>query len=101
MNVLSTEEVESYIGLNLKNWQIDGESIRRVLKFRNFTEAFSFMTGVALVAEKMDHHPEWTNTYNTVSIRLSTHKPKGITTHDMELAAKIDGIFRQFEKSSE
>jgi 4a-hydroxytetrahydrobiopterin dehydratase len=51
------------------------------------------MTAVALEAEKMDHHPEWSNVYNKVSIQLSTHQPKGITQKDLELASKIDSIY--------
>jgi 4a-hydroxytetrahydrobiopterin dehydratase len=53
------------------------------------------MTAVALESEKMDHHPEWSNVYNRVSINLSTHNPKGITQNDLDLAAKIDTIFEK------
>ena len=95
MNVLSKDEVIAWLGLHLKNWIYAEESIRREFKFKDFIEAFSFMTAVALESEKMDHHPEWSNVYNRVSINLSTHNPKGITQNDLDLAAKIDTIFEK------
>jgi 4a-hydroxytetrahydrobiopterin dehydratase len=97
MKVLSDKEVTSFLGLHLKNWKFAEGSINREFKFKNFVDAFSFMTAIAFEAEKMDHHPNWSNTYNTVSIKLSTHKPEGITQADMELALKIDAFFQKFE----
>lgn len=97
MNVLSKDEVITWMKLHLKNWTYGDESVKRDFKFKNFIEAFSFMTAVALEAEKMDHHPEWSNVYNKVSIKLSTHQPKGITKNDLDLAAKIDKIFAKLE----
>jgi 4a-hydroxytetrahydrobiopterin dehydratase len=65
----------------------------RTFRFADFSEAFAFMARVALVAEKMNHHPEWANTWNTVDIRLSTHDAGGrITEKDRRLAAAIDAI---------
>jgi len=93
MEVLTNQEVSSYLKQHLKYWILAETSINRDFTFKNFVESFSFMTAVALEAEKMDHHPEWSNVYNKVSIRLSTHKPKGITRQDLDLAAKIDSIF--------
>jgi 4a-hydroxytetrahydrobiopterin dehydratase len=62
-------------------------------KFRNFVEAWTFMSGVALMAEKMDHHPDWTNVYNQVNIRLSTHDAGNkITEKDRKLASEIDKL---------
>ena len=62
-------------------------------KFRNFVEAWTFMSGVALIAEKMDHHPDWTNVYNQVNIRLSTHDAGNkITEKDRKLASEIDKL---------
>src|SRR5512133_2583951 len=98
MKVMSEKEVSSYLGLHLKKWLLDGTSIKRDFKFRNFNDAFSFITAVALVAEKMDDHTEWTNVYKQVKVILSTHEPKGITKQDMDLALKIDSIFSKFEK---
>lgn len=66
------------------------DAIVRSLKFRNFAEAFGFMAEIALVAEKMDHHPEWSNVYNRVDILLATHESGGVTDRDLELAEAID-----------
>ncbi len=75
------------------NWKENNRSLEKEFKFRDFTEAFGFMTKVALIAEKMDHHPTWTNTYNTVSISLSTHDAGDtVTEKDRELARAIDDL---------
>ncbi len=71
----------------------DRLAIERRFSFANFSEAFAFMTRVALAAEKMDHHPEWSNVYKTVDIRLSTHDAGGLTELDFGLARRIDRIF--------
>lgn len=74
-------------------WEEKDNSLYRKFQFKNFSEAFAFMTRVALEAEKMDHHPSWTNVYNTVEIRLSTHDAGDIVTEkDRKLARKIDGL---------
>ena len=77
----------------LANWsEVAGrDAIRRSFKFKNFAEAFAFMTRVALMAEKMDHHPEWFNVYNRVDITLSTHDAGGLSERDIKLAKLIDG----------
>lgn len=66
------------------------DAIQRSFKFGNFNEAFAFMTRVALMAEKMDHHPEWFNVYNRVDMTLSTHDAGGLSERDIKLAAFID-----------
>jgi len=78
----------------LDGWTLadDGGSIHRSFAFRDFSEAFAFMTRVALAAEKMDHHPDWSNVYGTVHITLNTHDAGGLTALDMELAARIDRL---------
>ena len=78
----------------LKGWQeADGrDAIRRTYQFRNFSEAFGFMARGALAAEKMDHHPEWSNVYKTVEVTLSTHDAGGLTEKDVKLAAAMDRI---------
>lgn len=68
----------------------DGKGIRRSLRFANFNAAFGFMARVALAAERADHHPEWSNVYNRVDIRLSTHDAGGLTERDFALAAVVD-----------
>jgi 4a-hydroxytetrahydrobiopterin dehydratase len=73
-------------------WDRATDSIRRDLKFRDFVEAFGFMSRVALLAEKAGHHPEWSNVYNRVSIGLSTHDVGGLTLKDVELAKAIDAL---------
>jgi 4a-hydroxytetrahydrobiopterin dehydratase len=78
----------------LDGWQEtpDGQAINKRFKFKSFGEAFAFMTRVALAAEKMDHHPEWSNVYNRVDVKLSTHSAKGVTDLDIKLAKKMNGF---------
>ena len=74
-------------------WTNDNNVLYKKFEFKNFSEAFAFMTRVAIEAEKMDHHPKWTNVYNKVEIWLSTHDAENIITDkDKKLAAKIDGL---------
>jgi 4a-hydroxytetrahydrobiopterin dehydratase len=74
-------------------WEEKNNSLYRKFQFKNFSEAFAFMTRVALEAEKMDHHPSWTNVYNTVEITLNTHSEGDIVTEkDRKLAKKIDAL---------
>lgn len=78
--------------MKLNGWIYDpaADAISHDFKFKTFSEAFSFMTRVALAAEKMDHHPDWSNVYNKVRITLTTHSAGGLTAKDMALAEKID-----------
>jgi len=74
-------------------WQEQNNSLYKKFEFKNFSEAFAFMTRVALAAEKMDHHPTWTNVYNKVEVWLNTHDAGDIVTEkDKNLAKKIDGL---------
>ncbi len=74
-------------------WTEENNKLVRTFEFGNFVEAFSFMTKVAIIAEKMDHHPNWSNVYNTVKIELCTHDAGDIVTdRDRELAASIDQL---------
>jgi 4a-hydroxytetrahydrobiopterin dehydratase len=66
------------------------DAIAKTYKFKNFSEAFAFMTRVALKAEQMDHHPEWSNVYNTVEVVLTTHDANGLTQRDIDLARAMD-----------
>jgi len=68
--------------------------IKRTLTFQNFQQAFAFMTQIALVAEKMDHHPDWTNVYNRVEIKLWTHDAGGLTEKDLRLAKAISDAYQ-------
>lgn len=77
-------------------WNEEDNKLYRKFEFRNFSEAFAFMTRVALAAEKMDHHPLWTNVYNQVEVWLSTHDAGDVVTDkDRELAKKIDALVKQ------
>ncbi len=74
-------------------WTEENNKLTQTFVFRNFTEAFGFMTRVALIAEKMDHHPDWSNVYNKVTINLSTHDAGNtVTDKDRKLAASIDKL---------
>ena len=86
---LSANELDESVG-NLKGWELKDEKLEKSFKFKNFIDAFAFMTRIALEAEKMNHHPEWSNVYNNVTIKLSTHDAGGITDHDITLAKIID-----------
>ena len=78
----------------LSGWsEVSGrDAIARKFVFRNFNEAFGFMSRVALMAEKLDHHPEWSNVYKTVDVTLSTHDAGGLTERDLKLARFMDKI---------
>jgi 4a-hydroxytetrahydrobiopterin dehydratase len=89
---LSGSEIESAIS-SLEAWSIKDSKLHRSFKFKNFVGAFTFMTEVALHAEKMDHHPEWFNVYDTVTIDLMTHDVKGISDQDIKLANLINSIY--------
>lgn len=74
-------------------WKEENNMLKKTFKFKDFTEAFGFMTKVAIVAEKMNHHPTWTNTYNTVSFELNTHDAGDVVTElDKKLSNAIDKL---------
>jgi 4a-hydroxytetrahydrobiopterin dehydratase len=79
---------------DIPSWEYDEKAggIRRGFKFADFAAAFGFMTHVAILAEKADHHPEWSNVYNSVNILLTTHDAGGLSQRDIDLAAQIDDI---------
>lgn len=77
----------------MKNWTIENQKLTRTFVFKDFSEAFAFMTRVAILAEKHNHHPEWSNVYNQVTIQLCTHDEGGaVTDKDRNLAAAIDAL---------
>ena len=88
---LSKQEIATRLS-KLAGWKLAGGNLHRVFEFKNFSEAFGFMARVALEAEKMDHHPDWSNVWNKVTIDLSTHSAGGITRNDFALAEKIQQI---------
>jgi 4a-hydroxytetrahydrobiopterin dehydratase len=77
----------------LNGWSVEKGNLHRVFEFKDFSAAFGFMTRVALAAEKMDHHPDWSNVWNKVTVDLSTHSAGGLTKNDFDLAGKITQIY--------
>lgn len=77
---------------NLEGWSFENDGIQKTFTFKDFTQAFGFMAQVAILAEKANHHPEWSNVYHTVNIRLSTHDAGGLTDNDFELAGQIEAL---------
>jgi len=75
---------------NLKDWSIKDQKLHKTFEFNSFIDAFAFMTKSAIAAEKLDHHPEWFNVYNKVTIDLTTHDLGGISSFDFELARIMD-----------
>ena len=82
----------------LKQWRLDERrgAITREFVFTDFTQAFAFMTQLALMAEKSDHHPEWCNIYNRVDITLTTHDVAGLSRRDIDFARRADAAFERF-----
>lgn len=77
---------------SLPDWKLGKDRIKRTFRFKDFVEAFGWMSSVALVAERMNHHPEWRNVWATVEVELSTHDAGGLTELDMKLAAAMDAL---------
>ena len=88
---LSDDEVATRLEA-LPGWRIEDGKLHRELRFTDFAEAFAFMTRVAIVADGMDHHPEWSNVYATVTIDLTTHDAGGLTTLDFDLAERMNAF---------
>jgi len=91
MKKLTKTEIEKHMEA-LPGWEAKGDRICRTFRFENFVEAFGWMSRVALVAEKMNHHPEWRNVWATVEVELSTHDAGGVTELDMKLASAMDDL---------
>lgn len=88
---LTAEQIEA--GLKeLSDWELKNDKLHRELRFKNFVQAWGFMTQAAILAEQMNHHPEWFNVYSKVIIDLTTHDVGGISQLDMELAKKMNQI---------
>ena len=91
VSLIEKNQLDSFIEKN-PSWIIDNKTIKKEFKFENFIEAFGFMSKVALLSEKIDHHPDWQNIYNKVKINLTTHDKGGITTNYIKLAESIDKL---------
>jgi 4a-hydroxytetrahydrobiopterin dehydratase len=92
MNKLNKQAIQDSLKTIDSNWRIKDQSLHREFLFKDFVKAFSFMTSVAFLAEKAGHHPNWKNSYNKVTIALSTHEEGGITAKDFDLAKAIDSL---------
>ncbi|MEX0976087.1 MAG: 4a-hydroxytetrahydrobiopterin dehydratase [Woeseia sp.] len=90
-NKLSDSQVRERLA-DLVQWSLIDGKLRREFKFADFVRAFGFMTSAAIEAEKLNHHPEWSNVYNKVTVNLVTHSAKGITELDFKLAKKLDAL---------
>lgn len=86
---LSEEDVRRFLA-DLDGWETDGERLRRTYDFGSFVKAFGWMSSVALVAEAMNHHPNWSNVYGRVEVELWTHDAGGLTVNDMKLAKEMN-----------
>lgn len=89
--MLSEERIREALS-ELDGWSLEGGALSKKFKFSSFSEAFGFMARAALAAEKADHHPDWTNVYDTVSVRLVTHDAGGLTERDVALARAMDSL---------
>lgn len=88
---LSESEIEARLTA-LPGWTLVGGRLRRELRFKDFSEAFAFMTRVAMLSEQRDHHPDWSNVYNRVTIELWTHDAGGITENDLDYAQAVSAL---------
>jgi 4a-hydroxytetrahydrobiopterin dehydratase len=91
MNKLSDSEIESRLK-SLSGWSNKDRKLHKEYKFADFIHAFGFMATAAIAIEKMNHHPEWCNVYNRVTVDLTTHDAGGVSQNDFDLAALLDGI---------
>ncbi len=88
---LTEQEIASSLG-GLNGWSVANGKLHREFRFGDFVEAFGFMSRVALIAESLNHHPEWSNVYNRVAIDLTTHDTGGISSFDIEFAKKVNEL---------
>jgi 4a-hydroxytetrahydrobiopterin dehydratase len=88
---LSETAVQQKIA-RLQRWLVVDQKLHKQFRFENFVQAFGFMSSVALIAEGMNHHPEWSNVYNTITIDLTTHDAGGITDLDIDFAARVEAL---------
>lgn len=89
--LLTAGEIDEAL-VRLTGWSLEDGKLHRVFTFADFVEAWGFMSAVALLAERMNHHPEWSNVYRTVTIDLSTHDVGGLSGLDVELAGRISAL---------
>ena len=90
----TSDEIQNFLDAN-PSWELVNEKLKKTFVFKNFIEAFGFMTQAAIVSEKTNHHPEWFNVYKTVLVDLTTHEVDGISQRDFDLANAMDKISNQ------
>ena len=91
MEKLTTEEIKNRLR-DLKGWEFNENALETTFEFDNFKEAFTLMTRIAFECEAANHHPDWTNVYNRLHIRLNTHDAGGVTEKDFKLAQTIEAL---------
>ena len=91
MSTLSQDQINERLS-SMNGWVFENNAIHTAFEFENFKEAFTIMTRIAFEAERLNHHPDWSNVYNRIDISLSTHDAGGVTEKDFELAETIDQI---------
>lgn len=96
MTALNKQEIQDKMKEIDSLWVLKDQFIHKKIIFKDFVEAFSFMTSVAIIAEKSEHHPNWKNVYNKVIIDLNTHDADGITNKDFQLAKEIDELMKKY-----
>ncbi len=90
--LLSSKEIE-ILNETLPDWTLHEDKLEKKFQFKDFIEAFGFITKVAIISESLGHHPEWCNIYSTVNIKLTTHDLSGISTFDITLAKEINKLY--------
>ncbi len=90
----TSDEIQNFLDAN-PSWELVNEKLKKTFVFKNFIEAFGFMTQAAIISEKTNHHPEWFNVYKTVVVDLTTHEVDGISQRDFDLANAMDKISNQ------
>ena len=98
-DVLTDEKITKALG-GLPGWSCADGKLHKDLRFRDFNEAFGFMARVALVAEKRDHHPDWSNSYNSVVVDIVNHSAGGVTQQCVDLAIDVEAIAREMVEPS-
>ncbi|MDP2387694.1 MAG: 4a-hydroxytetrahydrobiopterin dehydratase [Bacteroidota bacterium] len=93
MTALSTQEIKNKL-VSFPNWKHEENCIIRELTFKNFSENFAFMTRVAMIAETLNHHPNWSGGYKNLTIKLSTHDADGVSDKDFEFAGRIEKMLQ-------
>lgn len=96
MQKLSGDEIQDYLG-RVKGWRVDEGMLKKDFGFKGFSTAFEFMNRLVPVAEKLDHHPDWSNSFNKVSISLLTHDARGLTKKDFIFAQAADDVAEKLQ----